>query len=112
MSRHIILALIAALAAAPQVAAGESDLTCTRELRPQAPLLRASVAAIFASTASDPSSEPLGDEATPHLSSVEVVLARIGPDGKPILACVDSETAALRFLEAQASRLRGRAQEK
>ena len=31
--------------------------------------------------------------------SVEVVVAQIGPDGKLIKACVESEAAAVRFLE-------------
>lgn len=32
-------------------------------------------------------------------ASLEVVVARIGPDGKLIKACVDSEAAARRFLD-------------
>jgi len=41
-------------------------------------------------------------------ASVEVVVARIGPDGKLIKACVDSEEAARRFLTAPLETLRTR----
>jgi len=34
------------------------------------------------------------------VSGMEVVVARIGGDGKPVLACVESAEAAKRFLEA------------
>lgn len=47
----------------------------------------------------------------PHTSR-EIVVARIGSDGKPVLACVDSDEAARRFLAAPRERLAtGRAQE-
>jgi hypothetical protein len=38
-------------------------------------------------------------------TTVEVLLARIGPDGKLIKVCVDSEAAARRFFEAPADTL-------
>lgn len=37
--------------------------------------------------------------------ATEVVIARIGPDGKVVLGCVDTETAARRFFDAPADRL-------
>ena len=37
--------------------------------------------------------------------AVEMVVARIGPDGKLVKACVDSEAEARRFLEAPIEKL-------
>lgn len=44
--------------------------------------------------------------------ATEVVLARIGPDGKPVRICVDNEAAARRFLEAPVDELGKGAREK
>ena len=45
-------------------------------------------------------------------TGVEVVLARIGSDGKLVKICVDSEEAARRFLEAPVDQLGKGAREK
>lgn len=37
--------------------------------------------------------------------AVEVLVARIGTDGKPVMVCVDSEQAARRFLDAPIERV-------
>ena len=71
-----------------------SDQSCTREtLKPVGAVTRIDVASLFERKPSEPE------------GSMEVVLARIGKDGKPILACVDSAEAAKRFLEAPVERL-------
>jgi hypothetical protein len=41
-------------------------------------------------------------------SQVDVIVARIGTDGKLVKACVDSEAAARRFLEAPIEKVEGR----
>jgi len=41
-------------------------------------------------------------------SQVDVIVARIGTDGKLVKACVDSEAAARRFLEAPIVQVEGR----
>jgi hypothetical protein len=41
-----------------------------------------------------------GTVAAKPVSGMEVLVARIGRDGKPVLACVESAEAAKRFLEA------------
>lgn len=41
------------------------------------------------------------------ITTGEVLLARIGPDGKVIMACVDNEEAAVRFLAGQVERSAG-----
>jgi hypothetical protein len=43
---------------------------------------------------------------------MDVLVARIGPDGKVIIACVDSDAAAKRFLEAPIEKVAKKAQEK
>jgi hypothetical protein len=40
------------------------------------------------------------DETTASMSSMEVVIARVGNDGKPVMACVDNNEAAQRFFRA------------
>lgn len=34
----------------------------------------------------------------------ELLVAKLGPDGKPVLACVDSEAAARKFLDTPAKK--------
>lgn len=87
-SRALIAIFIAAWPAAAAIAA--SDETCTREtLRPVAAPAHAQIYALFEKT-----------NEGPPLDGVEVLIARIAPDGKPVLACVDSAAAAKKFLEA------------
>ena len=40
------------------------------------------------------------DGVSAAVGPIEVVVARIGPDGKPVMACVDDLEAARRFLKA------------
>lgn len=40
------------------------------------------------------------DAAPPQPEGLELLIARIGPDGKPVLACVDGAEAAKKFLES------------
>ncbi|HJQ41299.1 MAG TPA: hypothetical protein VKB93_29515 [Thermoanaerobaculia bacterium] len=42
---------------------------------------------------------------------MELLIARIGPDGKPVLACVDGAEAAKKFLEAPMEKVARRAKE-
>lgn len=78
--------------------ASASDQACTRDmLRPvgvTAATVRIDVASLFERRTSG--------EGAPTL---ELLIARIGKDGKPVLACVDSAEAAQRFLEAPVERL-------
>jgi hypothetical protein len=40
------------------------------------------------------------DGVSAAVGPIEVVVARIGPDGKPVMACVDNPEAARRFFKA------------
>jgi hypothetical protein len=61
------------------------------------------LAELFAMLAAEPSIETENGVSAPgHL---EVVVARIGTDGKPVNACVDSPEAAERFFKAQIEKL-------
>jgi hypothetical protein len=75
-------------------------------------LLRSDLASIFAPPEQNETIET--DDGFMALGgSMEVVVARIGADGKPVLGCVDTEEAARRFFEAPAERLpAGRRMEK
>jgi hypothetical protein len=42
------------------------------------------------------------DGVSAAVGPIEVVVARIGPDGKPVMACVDNLEAAKRFLKTPA----------
>lgn len=67
---------------------------------------------LFARGPATPEQTPDGVLAV--LPATSVLVARIGPDGMVSLACVDSEPAARRFLEAPVESLptAGRAREK
>jgi hypothetical protein len=101
-----------ACAAVVPAAAAESDFTCTREARPPVIMTAEAVAVLLETSVRKLEGETVDAESADVFIGGEVLVARIGPDGKPVLACVDSEEAARRFLLAPAGRLRGRAQEK
>ena len=49
--------------------------------------------------AADAKSIETEDGVSAAVGPIEVVVARIGPDGKPVMACVDDLAAARRFLK-------------
>jgi len=61
----------------------------------------ATLEATFA-VAADAKSIETEDGVSAAVGPIEVVVARIGPDGKPVMACVDDLEAARRFLKAPA----------
>jgi len=101
MSRRIIPALMALVLSAMPLAAAD-DESCVRESLPR-PQTLAHLEALFAKTAQQPVVTESG--VTADGDGVEVLLARVGPDGKLVFACVDSPVAAKRFLEVQSDRL-------
>jgi hypothetical protein len=95
-SRLIVPGLLVIAAAATANAA--SDESCTREtLKPVAAPTRVLEAA-------GPAIAPL--------DGMELLVVRIGPDGKPVMACVDSLEAAKKFFEAPIEKTARRAKEK
>ena len=95
MLRRTIIVLLLAVPVA-----SASDDACTREiLKPvgaAAVASRIDVAPLFVQQAVQSD----GTVVAAPISGMEVLVARIGRDGKPVLACVDSAEAAKRFLEA------------
>lgn len=113
MSRRMSLFLATALLAAQFVYAekGPSDRDCTREkaspdelqVQVSAPA-PVTLAELFATPVNDASIE-MEDGVSAIMTQREVVIARIGVDGKPVMACVDDPAAAKRFFKAPVERL-------
>jgi hypothetical protein len=75
-------------------------------------LLRSDLASIFAPPEQNETIET-DDGFMAIGGSMQVLVARIGADGKPVLGCVDTEDAARRFFDAPVERLpAGRRMEK
>lgn len=91
MDKRVLIGATAALFVVGEASASE-DRDCTRQIV-RAP--RVDVSALFARNTDDLIQAGEGIE----LPSIEIVLVRIGEDGKPALACVDNPEAAKRFLE-------------
>lgn len=105
LKRPFVLALVLASMAAPAAFAAANDEACTREmLKPvgaQAQL-HIDIAPLFTET---------NDAGQLLFDGGEVLIARIAPDGKPVMACVDSAEAAKRFFEAPMEKVgRGKAE--
>lgn len=104
MSRRLIAALlVTSLVTPPLLASGAPAESHSRGALPTAQRLD-EIEAMFAQAEAAQSYET---EAGVMISmpAMEVVVARIGPDGKVILGCVDSAAAMRRFLDAPAERL-------
>jgi hypothetical protein len=67
--------------------------------------MRPALAALFAAHNADAPEVVTADGVNVPAGTFEVLVARIGTDGKPVLACVDTEAAAKRFLDAPAGSL-------
>ena len=111
--RFFIVPALVALAAAPLAHASEqlSQRTSVREsIARFAPRLE--LTALFARIAEGGTAFETSDGVSAPMQVSEVLVARIGTDGKPVMACVDNEAAARRFLDAPIERAeRRRAQE-
>ena len=102
MQRAIFAPALALLIAS---SASASDQSCTRDTS----------GARFQRKDGGPPARQAGETPAVLLEPVEgmeVLIARIGPDGKPVLACVDSAAAAKRFLEAPIEAVATKAKEK
>jgi hypothetical protein len=108
MSRRLYpVVAVLALAAAPLLHASDDtyDRVCVRDLAARAVATRPALAALFAAHHADAPEVATADGVNVPAGTFEVLVARIGTDGKPVLACVDTETAAKRFLDAPAGSL-------
>lgn len=103
MSRITAAIAALALAAAPFAHASDSvDRVCIVEndALPRVAGLRPVLAAIFAAQADEEDPNSLSAP-----GSFELLVVRLDADGKPVTACVDSEAAARRFLEAPVAKI-------
>ena len=103
MSRPVqLLLLAAALAAAAHVHGDDSqDRFCLRDEFPRG-AARLELGALFRQPAQ---AAETSDGVSLRSGSMEVVVARIGTDGKPVMACVDTEEAAIHFFGAPVERI-------
>jgi hypothetical protein len=94
--RNHVVAAIAALCVAPVVFASDdvSDRICTRDTVARAAMVRTSLAEAFSQK---PEQAVPQDDLTAPMGPMEVIVARIGTDGKPVMTCVDTPEAAERF---------------
>ena len=112
MSRRLYVAVaLVALATPLTVAAAEPVRLPLRDsLAMMAP--RFDLTQLFARLAEGAATVDTGDGVNSRTISVELVVARLGADGKPVMACVDNAEAAERFFEAPVARIgRGKAQD-
>lgn len=127
MSRRIsVLVAVTALAVSSFASAENraNDQECTRQEKVQQeaaaqaviqPVVATQVEpvtleAIFAASAEAASVET-EDGVSAMVGPIEVVVARIGPDGKPVMACVDDIKAARRFFNVPAETTAPKAKE-
>lgn len=106
MSRRwfVVPALLALAAPFAQASDDAADRVCIRESIARVASPRYDLSPLFALAATESVQTDDGVSA-PH-GPMEVIVARIGPDGKLVYACVDSEEGVRAFLEAPASRLK------
>jgi hypothetical protein len=102
MSRRFTCALtFAALAAATAVhAAPASDRACSRDGVAHLVPAVDELSALFTNAAATRVVSDTENATTAPMGATEVLMARIGTDGKVVIACVDTEAAARRFLAA------------
>ena len=102
MSRRIFAAMaILALAAPLAFASDAVDRTCVRVDTP----LRFNLAAMFDHATEEPVETGAGVSMPGPL---ELLVVRLGEDGKPVAVCVDNEEAAQKFLDAPAERIQSK----
>ncbi len=122
MSRISVLLAVTALSvssfahAADRDRSRDTDQECTRQEkalheRAQQQETQPAVAAAKTPTLEDSfvtvdaASIETADGVSAMVGPIEVVVARFGPDGKPVMACVDNPEAARRFFKAPAETL-------
>jgi hypothetical protein len=99
MSRRTLAAMAILALAAPLAFASDVDRTCVRV---DSTLRFHQLAAMFEPVAEEP--VDTGD-AVFTSGPLELIVVRIGEDGKPVAACVDNEQAAQKFLDAPIERI-------
>ena len=100
MSRRLLVAVASLALAAPLAARAEESIPL--RLRHSMALMapRLEVTPVFARLARNAATFETADGVNSLAITAELVVARIGADGKPVMACVDNAAAAERFLGA------------
>jgi hypothetical protein len=102
MSRRTLAAMaILALSAPLAFASDAVDRVCVRAGSP----LRFDLAAMFDHAIEEPVETGAGVSTTGPL---ELLVVRLGEDGKPVAVCVDNEAAAQKFLDAPVERIQSK----
>lgn len=104
--RYFVVPVLLALAAMPALASeAAGDVSGLREsIARMTP--RVTLVELFARLNGDGVSVETEDGVSMQATSVEVVIARIGTDGKPVMGCVDNVRSAEAFFTAPANQLR------
>ena len=100
----VVLALAAPFAHAADVAAPDT----LRASLAQIGARDAELTALFARFAQFERSIDTADGVSVPAGAMEVVVARIGTDGKPVIGCVDNADAAKRFFDAPIATIQNR----
>ncbi|HYH08561.1 MAG TPA: hypothetical protein VEK11_16010 [Thermoanaerobaculia bacterium] len=102
MSRRPYAVMAALALAAPLALASDAnDRVCTRDVIPGFSQIRPELAALFV-----PAAEPVDTgDAVFTTGPLELLVVRLGEDGKPVAVCVDNEEAAQKFLDAPIQRV-------
>lgn len=107
MSRRLLVAIASLALAAPFAHASEAARLPLREsiarMTPELDLTR-----LFARLGRNAAAVETEDGVNARTIGIELVVARIGSDGKPVLACTDNPEAAQRFLQAPLERIERR----
>jgi type IV secretory pathway VirJ component len=111
--RFFVVPAVLALAVSPLAHASDQAaprISARESIARFAP--RIELAELFARIADAGAAVDTEDGVSLPMSSTEVLVARLNTDGKAIMACVDNEESARRFLDASMERvMRGRTQE-
>ncbi|HYO76875.1 MAG TPA: hypothetical protein VE010_10465 [Thermoanaerobaculia bacterium] len=109
MSRRLFVLFAAVVLAAPFARASEPehlDVPFRHTLAVMAP--RLDLHRLFAQRTANAVSIDTGDGVNVLAAGMEMLVARIGEDGKPVISCVDNAAAAQRFLDTPLERIQNR----
>ena len=110
MSRRIFAVAALLAVAAPHAFASDAPFARFDEVRESLERMtpRLELTRLFARIADGGFSYETEDGVASPMGGLEVIVVRIGTDGKPVMACVDNEKSAHRFFDAPIERVQGR----
>ncbi|MDQ3280073.1 MAG: hypothetical protein M3Q69_01525 [Acidobacteriota bacterium] len=109
MSRRlVVLSVLLALAAPFAHAADVAEPESLRAALARIGARQAALTELFARFAQPGDSVESSDGVSAPAGTMEVVVARLGTDGKPVIGCVDNSESARRFFETSLENLQQR----